>query len=363
MSDSVWGRFRRHRWLPQATAVALLAALTAGYLVVRSERADDHNEAVLARACGGVLPAELLRGLLPADSRWELRTGPGPRSLMSCTVTGEDEDDATLRVAAAPVLDPPLEGVSVDHVTGDSPYEDAPEWAEAYEEADAQVTVGCPKGLPGYPRPVTSFRVHGSLYDGPDAGAELATAVAALAEDLRGKHGCGGRPVTYEDVKPGPRGRDDAPDDDAPPATCRWFRAEDLGPDAKARPAESGAARGGNPPWGRGCLLTFTRADGQGVSVSSATWWGAALPEARIEYGAELARLDRERAPRKGQRVHEAAAWAESVCAQGPALHRVSVSGPQRAGLDTRAERLLDRYLAASKDCRGTKRLGKVWTR
>lgn len=362
MAGSVWGRYRRHRWLPQATAVALLAALVAGYVLVRAERREDHNEAVLARACGGVLPGEMLRDLLPDDSRWQLRTGPGPRALMSCTITGENEDDPTLEVAAVPVLDPPLEAVTVDRISGESPYDDAPEWAEAYEEAEAQVTVGCPKGLPGYARPVTSFRVHATLRDGPDAAAEVGTAVVALAEDLREKNGCGGKPVTYDAVKPGPRGQDDAPDEDEVPATCRWFRPADLGAAKNPQPARNGA-HGGNPAWARGCALAFTRDDDLGMSVSSASWWGVALPEVRTEYGAELAAADREPSPPKEQwRSYEVVAWAESVCADGPTLHRVSTTAPEKAGLAKRVDVLLDRYLAASKDCRDTKKLGKVWT-
>ncbi|MEU8524694.1 hypothetical protein AB0C77_03690 [Streptomyces sp. NPDC048629] len=364
MSDSVWTRFRRHRWLPQATAVAVLAAVFAGYLLVRAERRADHNEAVLARACGGALPAEILRGLLPDDSRWRLRTGPGPRALMACSVTGEDEDDPRLEIAAVPVLNPSLEGVTVDDVAGESPYDDAPEWADAYEQAEAQVTVACPKGLRGYARPVTAFRVHGSLLDGADAAAEVGTAVVALAEDLRERNGCGGKPVRYDDAKPGPRDRGASEDEDATPEPCRWFRPADLGrvPGGAPRPAQNGM-HGGSPEWARGCTLSFTRADGRGMSVSSASWWGVALPEVRTEYGAELAGAGRGGAPAKDRRSYEVAAWAESVCADGRTLHRVSTSGPEPTGLTERADALLDRYLASAKDCRGTKRLGKVWAR
>ncbi|CAM5574955.1 hypothetical protein SCALM49S_09765 [Streptomyces californicus] len=98
MAAAAWERFTRHRWLPKAAAAVLAAALAAGFLLVRSERRDARNAEVLETACGGVLPREAVRGLLPGDETWELRddldlTGPsgrGPRTLLRCSV-GWDE--------------------------------------------------------------------------------------------------------------------------------------------------------------------------------------------------------------------------------------------------------------------------------
>ncbi|MDV5143706.1 hypothetical protein R1T08_05265 [Streptomyces sp. SBC-4] len=354
MSDSAWARFRRHRWLPQATLVLLLVALTAGFALVRGEQRDRHNEDALARACGGALPREDAAELLADDAWWTLRTGPGPRGLVSCTLGGDDEGDPWFTVTAEPVLDPPLKSVRVDEVVGRTPYEELPDWAKEHKRADQRVTVPCPNGLPGYARPVTSFRVHAST-DSP-ASEWLGTLVAAVAEDIRGSGHCGGTPVRDTDVQPvSPSPQEAAPD--SPPAECAWFRPALLGPALKG--AEQ-SAYGATHPWARACSTTLSKPGG-GVVVSSASWWGEVLPEVRTEYGHELALAGRDGQPTAGAKTYELAVWAEARCAGGRTLHRLGLEGADRDLLLSRADSLLARYLDASGDCGDTKVLGKVW--
>ncbi|WP_147978340.1 hypothetical protein [Streptomyces sp. MS191] len=347
MSDSVWARLRGHRWLPQATAVVVLAALVAGFFVVRAERRADHNAAVLARACGGVLPRDAVRDLLSGDVRWELRTGAGPRALAGCAVGGTGEDEPRLEFAAVPLADPPLKGVRAEDLAGDTPYASAPEWAREHERADTQVTVACPAGLPGHPRRVTGFRVYASLVGGPEAAAELGPAVAALANDVRERNRCGGVPVRPSDARAPAPARDDGGEREENPAPCRWFGGK------------TESAAGGEHAWARGCAIGLPATDVH--AVSSASWWGDVLPEARTEYGAELAGLGGGAPASAVRRSYEVAAWARSRCAQGTTLHRVSVSGLDKAALAARVDGLLDRYLAAATGCRDVEVLGKVW--
>ncbi|TXS30073.1 hypothetical protein EAO71_16120 [Streptomyces sp. ms191] len=343
----MWARLRGHRWLPQATAVVVLAALVAGFFVVRAERRADHNAAVLARACGGVLPRDAVRDLLSGDVRWELRTGAGPRALAGCAVGGTGEDEPRLEFAAVPLADPPLKGVRAEDLAGDTPYASAPEWAREHERADTQVTVACPAGLPGHPRRVTGFRVYASLVGGPEAAAELGPAVAALANDVRERNRCGGVPVRPSDARAPAPARDDGGEREENPAPCRWFGGK------------TESAAGGEHAWARGCAIGLPATDVH--AVSSASWWGDVLPEARTEYGAELAGLGGGAPASAVRRSYEVAAWARSRCAQGTTLHRVSVSGLDKAALAARVDGLLDRYLAAATGCRDVEVLGKVW--
>ncbi|MFC8505793.1 hypothetical protein ACFU3J_02570 [Streptomyces sp. NPDC057411] len=364
MGDAVGARFRRPRWLPQASAVVLLAALVTGFVLVRAERRENHNTDALARACGGVLPADAVRALLPDDEWWRARTGPGPRGLVSC---GVGADGGELDVTATPVLDAPLKGVRIEQITGD-PYEREPRWAEDHRRADVQVTVACPGGLPGYPRPVRSFRVHGSL-SGETTGAAprdaVAPAVAAVADGLRVEHRCGGASVRPADVKPFTGGAGEAPDDPADPAdadgkatpeSCRWFRTADLGAGWKPTGERD---RGSTHPAARGCDTGALKGT-QALGVTSASWWGELLPEVRTEYGRELAAAGQGTPPRADARSFTVAAWAEARCAEGPGLHRVSVTGSEKGGLADRADALLGRYLEAA-HCRDSKSLGTVW--
>ncbi|MGO4635466.1 hypothetical protein AB4225_31730 [Streptomyces sp. 2RAF24] len=364
MDSSAWARFRRHRWLPQATLVLLAAALITGFVLVRAELRARHNADALARACGGVLPRDAVRGLLPDAHWWDERSGPGPRGLVSCGV-GVDEpggdEDVRLDVAATPVLETPLQGVTVEHVSGD-PEARTPRWADDYRRADATTTVACPRGLPGYARPVTAFRVYGTLSTVGDAAppgwlARIGEAVAAVANDLRAAHRCGGSPVRPADVRPVPRTEPDS-DADAKDtrAACGWFRPAYLGPGWQPTGQPD---RGATHPGARACVSEGLKGR-QTLGVTSASWWGELLPEVRTEYGHELAVAGRGSAPRADRRAYTVAAWAEARCADGPALHRVSVTGKERDGLADRAGALLGRYLEAA-HCRDTKTLGTVW--
>ncbi|MFG2639753.1 hypothetical protein ACGFYP_02035 [Streptomyces sp. NPDC048370] len=348
----------------------LLAASVGGFVLVRGEQRDRDNQDVLARACEGALPRADAAELLADDSSWTLRTGPGPRGLVSCTVGGSGDDEPGFTVTAEPILDPPLKSVRVEHVLYPSPYEEAPDWAGEHKRADELVTVPCANGLPGYPRPVTSFRVYASAYDPTDHVADdaarerLGALVAALAEDVRATRRCGGVPVRETDVRPVSPSRPKE-DTDASPAECAWFRPALLGPAAKG--AEQ-SADGATHAWARACSVSF-RKPGSVVTVSSASWWGEVLPEVRTEYGSELARVGHgsspdarpDTRPETRRKVPSLVVWAESRCAGGRTLHRVDLTGADRELLLARTDSLLTHYLDASGDCDDTKVLGKVW--
>lgn len=361
MSEAAWARFRRHRWLPQAALVLLAAALITGFVLVRAERRASHNTDTLGRACGGVLPRDAVRDLLPEDGTWQERTGPGPRGLVSCGIGVAGGEGGWVQVTATPVLEAPLKGVRVEDVTGD-PYESAPRWADEDLRADSRTTVACPNGLPGYARPVRSFRVHGSLSTVGDAAPEgwsarLAETVAAVAEELRRDHRCGGSPVRAADVRPVPRGGSDADaDEKGAREACGWFRPGYLG--AGWKPAGQ-RDRGAVHPSARGCDTGGLKGR-EALGVTSASWWGELLPEVRTEYGRELAAAGRGAAPAADRRSYTVAAWAEARCGGAPGLHRVSLTAREPDGLADLAEALLGRYLDAAR-CRATKNLGTVW--
>ncbi|MGW5929119.1 hypothetical protein ACWF2L_23145 [Streptomyces anulatus] len=373
MAAAAWERFVGHRWLPKAAVVVLAAVLVAAFLLVRSERRDAHNAGVLETACGGVLPRETVRGLLPGDETWELRsdldlTGPsgrGPRTLVRCSLDWGEYGG--LELAAVPVLDVPPRGVRPRDILSAGTAKE-PDRATAYRTATTQVTVGCPAGLAGYPRPVTRFRVHASLNhdDGSEvAGAakELGTVVTAVADHVRDRGGCGGPAVRPSDVRPGPgRVAEDSEDSDEVPRACRWFRPgmldgkwDPAGPDADGVTSDDADA----------CSLSVRRTKPANrydltAGVSSVSWRGPLLPEVRTVYGAELAALSPAPEPKSGEKSYVLAVWAESSCSGARTLSRVRVETAASALAADRADRILDAYLASS-DCRAVKVLGKVW--
>ncbi|MEU5231923.1 hypothetical protein AB0G82_21965 [Streptomyces anulatus] len=373
MAAAAWERFVGHRWLPKAAVVVLAAVLVAAFLLVRSERRDAHNAGVLETACGGVLPRETVRGLLPGDETWELRsdldlTGPsgrGPRTLVRCSLDWGEYGG--LELAAVPVLDVPPRGVRPRDILSAGTAKE-PDRATAYRTATTQVTVGCPAGLAGYPRPVTRFRVHASLNhdDGSEvAGAakELGTVVTAVADHVRDRGGCGGPAVKPSDVRPGPgRVAEDSEDSDEVPRACRWFRPGML--DGKWDPAEPDAD-GVTSDDADACSLSVRRTKPANrydltAGVSSVSWRGPLLPEVRTVYGAELAALSPAPEPKSGEKSYVLAVWAESSCSGARTLSRVRVETAASALAADRADRTLDAYLASS-DCRAVKVLGKVW--
>jgi hypothetical protein len=373
VAATAWERFIGHRVLPKATAVVLAAVLVAGFLLVRSERRDAHNAGVLDTACGGVLPREVVRGLLPGDETWELRedldlTGPsgrGPRTLLRCSLNwGED---GKLDLAAVPVLDVPLSGVRLRDVLSASTAKQ-PRWATAYLRATTQVTAACSAGLPGYPRPVTRFRVHASFgADGSQdvrAAGELGDAVAEVANHVRDRGRCGGTAVEPSDVRPPSRPAGDGAEEsyEVPPA-CRWFRPGML--DGKAWGRDDREPDGVAADDADACSLRVPRAKPANrldhfAEVSSVSWRGPLLSEARTAYGAELAALSRDPEPGSGEKSYVLAVWAESSCSGARTLSRVTVTTAASALAADRADRLLDAYLTSS-GCRAAKVLGKVW--
>lgn len=373
MAATAWERFIGHRVLPKATAVVLAAVLLAGFLLVRSERRDAHNAEVLETACGGVLPREAVRGLLPGDETWELRddldlTGPsgrGPRTLLRCSL--EWGEDGTLDLAAVPVLDVPLSGVRLRDVLSTAAAKE-PDWATAYRTATTQVTAACPAGLPGYPRPLTRFRVHASLYaDGSEvAGAakELGDAVAAVANHVRDRGRCGGTAVEPSDVRPLPRPEaENSEDSEEVPQACRWFLPELLGGREWGRGEPDNDGVTGDDSDACSMMLRRTKAparEDQTAVVTSVSWRGPLLPEARTAYGAELAALSREPEAETGRKRHRLAVWADASCSGHRTLSRVTVDTATASLAADRADRILDAYLVSS-DCRAAKVLGKVW--
>ncbi|MGO1024508.1 hypothetical protein ACTOXX_28480 [Streptomyces rubiginosohelvolus] len=379
MVAAAWERFIGHRVLPKAALVVLAAALVAGFLLVRSERRDAHNAEVLNTACGGVLPRAAISGLLPGDETWELYgdldlTGPsgrGPRTLLRCSVQWDEywgDASGSLELAAVPVLDFAPTGVRLRDILSASAAKE-PRWATAYLDATTQVTADCPAGLPGYPRPVTRFRVHASL---EDDGAEVAGApeklrgaVAAAANHVRDRGGCGGPAVKPSDVRPPPTGPVEDPDEesDAVPPSCRWFRPGML--DGKAWGPDDREPDGVTGDDVDACSLSVPRAKPANrldhvAEVGSVSWRGPLLPEVRTAYGAELAALSRAPEPESGEKSYTLAVWAESSCSGARTLSRVTVTTAESALAAGRADRILAAYLDAS-DCRAVKVLGKVW--
>lgn len=96
------------------------------------------------------------------------------------------------------------------------------------------------------------------------------------------------------------------------------------------------------------------------AGVTSVSWRGPLLPEARTTYGAELAALSPAPEPKSGEKSYVLAVWAESSCSGARTLSRVRVETAASALAAGRADRILDAYLASS-DCRAVKVLGKVW--
>ncbi|MFJ9639966.1 hypothetical protein [Streptomyces sp. NPDC101178] len=78
-----------------------------------------------------------------------------------------------LELAAVPVLETPLSGVRAEDILAARNAKE-PGWATAYRTATTQVTAACPAGPPGYPRPVTRFRVHASLFGAATAARRRA---------------------------------------------------------------------------------------------------------------------------------------------------------------------------------------------
>ncbi|MFE2293344.1 hypothetical protein [Streptomyces sp. NPDC059452] len=384
---ALWERFIGHRVLPKAAVAVLAAVLVAGFILVRSERRDAHNARVLDTACAGVLPEGTVRGLLPGDETWELRTdldltGPsrrGPRTLLRCSLDWGERGG--LELAAVPVLDAPLPGVRHgDILSSARRTAEEPGWATAYRTATTQVTAACPGGLPGYPRTVTRFRVHASFRaDGPEyvrAAGELGDAVAAVANHVRDRGRCGGPAVEPSDVRPLPRFVGEEPEEsDAAPPACRWFRPELLGGKdwGRGEPDSSGVTGDDADA----CSLKLRRAktptrEDQTAVVTSVSWRGPLLPEARTEYGAELAALSRDPAPEPevqskpkwksdpGRKRYRMAVWADASCSGRRTLSRVTVSMAPAPLAAARADGVLDAYLDAS-GCRAVKVLGKVW--
>ncbi|MFE6700209.1 hypothetical protein [Streptomyces sp. NPDC057718] len=376
---AAWERFIGHRWLPKAAAVAVAAALVGGFLLVRSVERDAHNAEVLDTACGGVLPRETVRGLLPGDETWKLYgdldlTGPsgqGPRTLLRCSV-GWDEfwgsGYGTLKLTAVPVLDVPLSGVRPEDILATRTAEE-PRWATEHLSATTQVTAGCPAGLAGYLRPVTRFRVHASLYaDGSEvAGAtkELGDVVTAAANHVRVRGGCGGPAVQSSDVRPPPPRPVEDPYEESEevPPSCRWFRPGML--DGKAWGRDDREPDGVTGDDADVCSLTVRRAKPANrwdlaAGVTAVSWRGPLLPEARTAYGAELAALSRAPEPEGGEKSYALAVWAESSCSGARTVSRVLVGTAEASLAADRVDRILDAYLASS-DCRAVKVLGKVW--
>ncbi|MGC5544564.1 hypothetical protein OG554_15760 [Streptomyces griseus] len=378
MAASAWERFIGHRVLPKAAVVVLAAVLVAGFLLVRSELRDDRNAAVLETACGGALPRATTRDLLPGDEAWELYgdldlTGPsghGPRTLLRCSVGWDafwGSTSGSLELTAVPVLDVPLSGVRLGDILSARTAKE-PDRATAYRTATTQVTADCPAGLPGYPRPVTRFRVHASSWsDDPEhvrTAEELSDAVAAVANHVRDRGGCGGPAVEPSDVRPLPRPAENGSEesDEAPPA-CRWFRPELL--DAKEPGPDERDGRGVTGEDVDACSQRVPRAKPANrldhfAQVGSVSWRGPLLPEARTAYGSELAALSRAPEPVGGEQSYTLAVWAESSCSGARTLSRVTVTTAAASLAASRADRVLDAYLTSS-GCRAVKVLGKVW--
>ncbi|WP_199545857.1 hypothetical protein [Streptomyces sp. N35] len=418
---------RLFRRVPERLRVPLVAGLAmviiagAAVVVLSSGGAQGGhlvaNRDQLKRACGGLLPYEELRGLVPDDVRGEahaygtrLTPDEESRALLNCSVTWPDRGG--VEVAAVPILSrlpdrAKLEAedlLPASGMDGDA-YEAPGVTGRSGGGPGAWVVAECPAGLRTRGREVTGMYVTASAYrtgagaqkSGTEARAlrDVRTAVT-VANALTRAQKCGGAAIplpdavvdTYDEkTTSDPDGsnweveRIDIPGSDA--AKCRG-----LGKDLGGRWSVAGDLQDSRllsvcdaTPYER-TDPSAESGDVKGVHYISAASWAGPLSEAVDEsyedHGASYGFRAGERTKelREGEPV-SLALWAGGQCAAGRTLHRVSVSldfgghsstltERERTRLSTQARKTLDGYLAdpggwpRQQRCHDTEILGEV---
>lgn len=144
-----------------------------------------------------------------------MRSRPGP--IVTETAGGAEDVCRAPSVATARRIEdyrdggrpgPAAEGCPVDHRAARTPYEEVAEWPSSTSVRTDSSRRQAPNGLPGYVRPVTSFKVHASTDSAGGSGSVTGVLAAAVAEDVRSSLRCGGARVWETDVWPcrGPAG-------------------------------------------------------------------------------------------------------------------------------------------------------------
>ncbi|MFH8289518.1 hypothetical protein [Streptomyces sp. NPDC018059] len=400
---------RRRTWLVSGLVALAVIASSATWLVV--SRAEDREERLaanqrqLARACAGLLPAEL-GAFVPDDKPGVLdefgtmlRPREESRALLDCTLSwggGGDawEPDARARVRAEAVLTRTT-GPALDGSFG-LPLPDSALGAVSTDDrltgsaVSASLLADCPKGLTGRVRPSRDLLVTVDLpstaddeYDVPRADRLLASRTAVRVADwVAKKQGCGGRPLKAGAAAPA-----------TAPKLCSWLSPKAL----RLAPGEWRFDRNAATYSRRtgvcgGRLDDSSPAEELAVKAVGAESWSGVLAGGAYDghRGGSHVPVPGDRAEAgKPVTIQESgddpllALWARSRCAAGPTYHRVTVTpqigftdGPQsgttvlepkeRRQLSRKARAVLDRYLAAPDGwprrahCRDTKVMGEV---
>jgi hypothetical protein len=368
----------------------------------------------LKSACGGLLPYDELRSLVPDEVEGEvsqygtvLEPGEESRSLVNCAVTWPGH--GSVRVRAAALVSPMPMTVKVEDIMAgaeEESYEVPGVTGRAGEDGPAWIVAECADGLDRQVREVSQMYVTADV-DLPVPGKgkqgrdlmDFRTAVH-VANGITGRQKCGGSPLaeptriinTYEaDVTADPDG-----------SNFRTVRVDEPGLGAK-KCRGLGRRTGFPGNWTAVgdlqnsrllniCTATsldrkdWTETDPMpydAVTDVSAASWAGELGQSAVEqydytgdsYGFQEGR--RTKVIREGEPT-ELALWARSTCAAGSTYHRVTVtmktgsldertlSEAQRTTYSHNARELMDAYLTdpdgwpRQQRCHDSEMLGEV---
>ncbi|MCX5262319.1 hypothetical protein OOK27_50835 [Streptomyces canus] len=373
------------------------------------------NRAQLKSACGGLLPYDELRSLVPDEAEGEvsqygtvLEHGEESRSLVNCAVTWPGH--GSVRVRAAALVSPMPMSVKVEDIMAgadEESYEVPGVTGRAGEDGQTWIVAECADGLDRQVREVSQMYVTADVdLPVPGKGKQgrdlmgFRTAVH-VANGITGRQKCGGPPLaeptriidTYEaDVTADPDG-----------SNIRTVRVDEPGLGAK-KCRGLGRRTGFPGNWTavgdlqnsrllNVCTATsldrkdWTETDPMpqedAVTDVSAASWAGELGRSAVEqyhytgdsYGFQEGR--RTKGISEGEPT-ELALWARSTCAAGSTYHRVTVtmktgsldertlSEAQRTTYSHNARKLMDAYLTdrdgwpRQQRCHDSEMLGEV---
>jgi len=381
------------------------------------------NRAQLKRACGGLLPYEELKGLVPDEVAGEvsqygtmLEPGQASRSLVNCAVTWPGH--GSVQVRAVPLISPLPMSVTAEEIAaggGYQEYEVPGLTGRVGKDVSPWIVAECPGGLDGQVREVSGMYVVADV-DQPDSGkgeqarylTDFRTAVE-VANGITARQECGGIPLavpkrvvdTYEE--------DTVPDQDSADGEATRVEEPGLGV-KKCRVLSKHALFPGS--WvasgdlqGSRLLSVCTATvvdpdaptepvqpleDGTITDVSTASWAGLLSQAAVDQYNITEDTFDSAEGRRTTPIPDDAdtvtvALWARSACAAGSTYHRVDVgmykhsvdydeqdnyertpTEAERTGLSRKAHELMDSYLTdpdgwpRQQRCHDTEILGEV---
>ncbi|MFF0010288.1 hypothetical protein [Streptomyces sp. NPDC005374] len=381
------------------------------------------NRAQLKRACGGLLPYEELKGLVPDEVAGEvaqygtlLEPGQASRSLVNCAVTWPGHGSA--RVRAVPLISPLPMSVEVEEVAaggGDEEYEVPGLTGRVGKDTSPWIIAECPGGLDGQVRAVQDMYVMAEVdLPVPGKGEQarnltgFRTAVQ-VANGITARQKCGGTPLavptrivdTYEehtvadpDSVDGETTRVEKPGLGA--RKCRGLSKRSIFPGTWVATGDLQDSR----------LLSVCTAtlmdpddptepvpspeDGTIADVSAASWAGPLSSAAVDQYDITDRTFDsteerRTTAFTDGADQLELTFWSRSTCTAGNTYHRVAVyrhessygydeqdtyertlTEAERSELSRDARKLMDGYLTdpdgwpRQQRCHDTEFLGEV---